>query len=303
MVKFSTKKKIQEYAIKHNYHPNFAARSLQNKKTFTIGIVLPKVVHEFFGKVLLGVQREAQKNGYRCVVFPTNDDLKQEINETENLQNRDTDGIITCYKSDSDTDSHIKKLIERRASLVFVDLARQNLKVSKVIIDDVRAGYMATKHLLEAGAFQIACICGPRNINNLLRAEGYRKAINESEYELNSNLIIFNENLIEGEELGMVHSKKLLKTYPLLNGVFTSTDMLATGFIKVAKKQTLRIPEDIKVIGFSNWAISMLYEPSISTIDQPGYEMGQKAAQLLFSKIDTPTKVRVKTIIIETKII
>ena len=248
MVKFFTKKKIQEYAIKHNYQPNFAARSLQNKKTFTIGIVLPKVVHEFFGKVLLGAQREAQKNGYRCVVFPTNDDLKQEINETENLQNRDTDGIIMCYKSDGDTDSHIKKLIERRTPLVFVDLAPQNLKVSKVIIDDMRAGYMATKHLLEAGAFQIACICGPRNINNLLRAEGYRKAINESEYELNSNLIIFNENLIEGEELGMVHSKKLLKTYPLLNGVFTSTDMLATGFIKVAKKQNLRVPEDIKVI-------------------------------------------------------
>ena len=162
---------------------------------------------------------------------------------------------------------------------------------------------MATKHLLEAGAFQIACICGPRNINNLLRAEGYRKAINESEYELDSNLIIFNENLSEGEELGMVHSKKLLKTYPLLNRVFTSTDMLATGFIKVAKKQNSRVPEDIKVIGFSNWAISMLYEPSISTVDQPSYEMGQKAAQLLFSKIDSPTKVRAKTVIIETKVI
>jgi LacI family transcriptional regulator len=303
VVKLSTKKIIQEYAIKHNYQPNFAARSLQNKKTFTIGILLPKVVHEFFGKVLLGVQRETQKNGYRCLVFPTNDDLKQEINETENLLNGGADGIIMCYKSDGNTDSHIKELIERRIPLVFVDIAPQNLKVSKVIIDDMHAGYMATKHLLEAGAFQIACICGPRNINNLLRAEGYRKAINESEYELNSDLIIFNENLIEGEELGMVNSKKLLKTYPLLNGVFTSTDMLATGFIKVAKKQNLRVPEDIKVIGFSNWAISMLYEPSISTVDQPGYEMGQKAAQLLFSKIDSPTKVRAKTVIIETKVI
>ena len=303
VVKLSTKKIIQEYAIKHNYQPNFAARSLQNKKTFTIGILLPKVVHEFFGKVLLGVQRETQKNGYRCLFFPTNDDLKQEINETENLLNVGADGIIMCYKSDGNTDSHIKELIERRIPLVFVDIAPQNLKVSKVIIDDMHAGYMATKHLLEAGAFQIACICGPRNINNLLRAEGYRKAINESEYELNSDLIIFNENLIEGEELGMVNSKKLLKTYPLLNGVFTSTDMLATGFIKVAKKQNLRVPEDIKVIGFSNWSISMLYEPSISTVDQPGFEMGMKAAQLLFSKISATSKLSEETVIIKTKVI
>lgn len=116
-------------------------------------------------------------------------------------------------------------------------------------------------------------------------------------------MIIFNEKLIEGEQLGMVQSKNLLRTYPLLNGVFTSTDMLATSFIKVAKKQNLRVPEDIKVIGFCNWPISMLYEPSISTVDQPGYEMGQKAAQLLFSKIDSPTKVRAKTVIIETKVL
>ena len=235
------------------------------------------------------------------MIFPTNYDLNQEIDEIKNLLNGGADGIIVCYQSVGDTDDSIQELIERRIPLVFVDMAPPKLKVSKVIIDDVHAGYKATKHLLEAGASQIACVFGPRNINNLLRAEGYRKAVNE--YELNSDLIIFNENLIEGEELGMVNSKKLLKTYPLLNGVFTSTDMLATGFIKVAKKQNLRVPEDIKVIGFSNWAISMLYEPSISTVDQPGYEMGQKAAQLLFSKISATSKLSEETVIIKTKVI
>ena len=187
--------------------------------------------------------------------------------------------------------------------MIFVDIAPPKLKVSKVIIDDVHAGYKATKHLLEAGASQIACVSGSRNTINFLRVKGYLKAINESGFDLNTDLIIFNEKLIEGEQWGMVRSKKLLKKYPLLNGIFATTDMLATGLIKVAKKQNLRVPEDIKVIGFSNWAISMLYEPSISTVDQPGYEMGQKAAQLLFSKINTPTKVRAKTVIIETEVI
>ena len=100
-----------------------------------------------------------------------------------------------------------------------------------------------------------------------------------------------------------VRSKKLLKKYPLLNGVFATTDMLATGLIKVAKKQNLRVPEELKVIGFSNWAISMLYEPSISTVDQPGYEMGQEGSSIAFFENQSPTKVRAKTVIIETKVI
>ena len=303
VVKSSTKREIKEYAIKHNYQPNFAARSLQKKKTYTICILLPKVVHEFFGKVLLGVQREAQKHGYRCLIFPTNYNLNQEIDEIKNLLNGGADGIIVCYQSVGDTDDSIQELIERRVPLVFVDMAPPKLKVSKVIIDDMHAGHMATKHLLEAGASQIACVSGPRNTINLLRVKGYLKAINESGFDLNPDLIIFNEKLTEKEQLGMIRSEKLLKKYPLLDGVFATTDMLATGLIKVAKKQNLRVPEDIKVIGFSNWSISMLYEPSISTVDQPGFEMGQKAAQLLFSKIDSPTKVRAKTVIIETKVI
>ena len=304
VVKSSTKKKIKEYAIKHNYQPNFAARSLQKKKTYTICILLPKVVaHEFFGKILLGVQRKAQKHGYRCLILPTNYDLNHEINEIKNLLNGGVDGIIMYYQSDGTSDDHVHQLIERKIPLVFVDIAPPNLKVSKVIIDDMHAGYMATKHLLEAGASQIACISGPRNVINLQRVQGYQKAINESEFNLNTDLIIFNEKLIEGEQLGMVRSKKLLKKYPLLNGVFATTDMLATGLIKVAKKQNIRVPEELKVIGFSNWAISMLYEPSISTVDQPGFEMGMKAAQLLFSKISATSTVSEKTVIIKTKVI
>lgn len=304
VVKSSTKKKIKEYAIKHNYQPNFAARSLQNKKTNTICILLPKVVvHEFFGKILLGVQREAQKHGYRCLILPTNYDLHQEINEIKNLLNGGTDGIIMSYQSDGTSDDYVHELIERKIPLVFVDIAPPNLEVSKVIIDDMHAGYMATKHLLEAGASQIACISGPRNVVNLQRVKGYQKAINESESNLNTDLIIFNEKIIEGEQLGMVRSEKLLKKYPLLDGVFATTDMLATGLIKVAKKQNLRVPEELKVIGFSNWAISMLYEPSISTVDQPGFEMGMKAAQLLFSKISATSKASEETVIVKTKVI
>lgn len=100
--------------------------------------------------------------------------------------------------------------------MIFVDIAPPKLKVSKVIIDDVHAGYKATKHLLEAGASQIACVSGSRNTINFLRVKGYLKAINESGFDLNTDLIIFNEKLIEGEQWGMVRSKKLLKKYPLL---------------------------------------------------------------------------------------
>ena len=300
LVNSETKKKVVELAKKYNYQPNFTALSLQSNSTKTIGVLIPNVLHEFFGLVLRGVEDHCHSSGYSCIVYPTNEDPDREISGIKALMTGRVDGVLLSFRGK--TNLHIKQLIERNIPLVFFDTADESFATHRVLIDDKKAGYLATKHLIEVGSKKIGFIGGSENINNQLRLEGYKQAVSEAGITIDPQLIVYSLDKSQ-DEMGLEDSEKLLSVKGI-DGIFATTDMFAVGVLKNLKKINLKCPEDIAVIGFSNWAISRVYEPSLSTVEQPGYEMGIKAAELLIDQIKNPeTPSDFKTVLIPTEVI
>jgi LacI family transcriptional regulator len=301
LVKPSTREAIKKLAEKYNYQPNFTALSLRSNQTRTIGIVIPQIVHEFFGLVIRGIEDFCYSNGYSCIICSTHERFEREIIDTKTLLSGRVDGLLACISRTTTSVDHFMEFEKRNIPLVFFDRVVDSIASHKVIIDDELAAYDATKHLIDRGSKLIAYVGGPKNlIINQKRFEGYQKALDEAGIRINEDLIVHSQN--EDFEAGKKDSKIIFE-FGGVDGVFATTDMLAIGVAKNIKEAGLKSPDDVAVVGFSNWSISSLYEPSISTVSQPGYEMGFKAAELLIEQIKHPEITHFKTVVLQTELI
>ena len=286
VVKKETREVIQKYAKEHGYVPNYTALSLKNRSTKTIGVIVPVIIHEFFAFIIRGIEDYAYANNYSVIICSSHNSYEREVMDTKTLTNGRVDGILACIGRETKKYDHFDDVIESHIPLVFFDNVRNEIKSPKVVIDDLDAGYKATKHLIEQGCKKIVFIGGPEHLlTNINRLAGFKKAYNEASLDFNKNLIL---NIGDGDDFdeGKALCENLLTTDEF-DGLFAATDMIAIGAMKALKKANKRIPEDVAVIGFSNWTISKIYEPSLSTISQPGYEMGYQAAEMLIHQIKT----------------
>jgi len=301
LVKASTRKAVQDLAKKYNYTPNFTALSLKNNKTNTIGIIIPQLVHEFFASVIRGIEDVAYSQKYNVIICSSNESYEREVSDSKALINGRIDGLLACMSKDTKNYDHFIDFTDRGIPIVFFDCICKAVESHKILIDDLDAGYRATKHLITQGCENIAYLGGPITLQiNQNRYAGYIKALSESGLNTDDQWIVHCET--GSYEDGLVSSKELTRL-DSIDGLFAGTDMLALSAIKNFKAVGKRIPEDVAVIGFSNWSISSLYEPSISTVDQPGYEMGTKAAELLLKDIKSPYVMKPETHILQTNII
>jgi DNA-binding LacI/PurR family transcriptional regulator len=306
LVKPSTRKAVKELAKQYNYQPNFTALSLRSNKTKTLGIIIPQIVHEFFALVIRGIEDYAYANGYNVIISSTQESFEREVIDANALLTGRVDGLLACISRTTDNYDHFKQYEERNIPLVFFDCICDDINTYKVVIDDFNAGYTATKHLIDVGCKKIAYIGGPINlIINQDRFRGYQKALEDAGITYEEKLAT---HCISGDfHDGMKTSMEIIDRESI-DGLFAGTDMLAIGAMKNIKSKGLNIPNDVAVVGFSNWSISEIYEPSLTTIDQPGYEMGYKAAELLIDKIQKPagesgTKKAYETIVLQTELI
>ncbi|MFT4736947.1 MAG: LacI family transcriptional regulator [Cyclobacteriaceae bacterium] len=283
LVKLETREAVKKLAKQLNYQPNFTALSLRSNKTRTIGIIIPQLVHEFFSLVIRGIEDCGYANGYNVLICSTHDNYEREVMNANALLTGRVDGLLACISRTTEKYDHLTQFEERDIPLVLFDCICDEINTYKVVIDDFTAGYTATKHLVDIGCKRIAYVGGPSNQQtNKNRFLGYQKALKEAGIELDDQLHIHCKS---GDfEAGKETSKALIDRENI-DGIFAGTDMLAIGAMKNIKGKGLQIPNDVAVVGFSNWSISEIYEPSLSTIDQPGYEMGYKAAKLLINKI------------------
>ncbi len=301
LVKPATRKAVKELAEKYNYQPNFTALSLRSNKTRTLGIIIPQLVHEFFALVIRGIEDYAYSNGYNVIICSTHENYEREVIDAKALLTGRVDGLLACISRTTNNYDHFKEFEKRNIPLVFFDCICDEIDTFKVVIDDKHAAYVATRHLIEKGAKNIAYVGGPKNLNiNKNRFEGYQNALQEANISVDSSLIVHCET--GNYEDGKIASSDLMGNKSI-DGVFTGTDMLAVAAIKNLKANGRHVPGDVKVVGFSNWSISELFEPSISTVNQPGYEMGSKAAELLISQINNPENKNFTTEILQTDLI
>lgn len=275
-----TKALVKEEAKKLDYKPNVFAVNLRTKESKTVGLIIPEVVHHFFSSVINGIIEEAERKGYLVIILQSNESYKLEKQQVDLLISKRVDGIMMSLANDTVDISHLQEIKDHGIPLVMFDKISKMVPCSKVIINDRQAAYDATKHLIDSGCKRIAHFRGallPQN--SIDRFLGYKKALEDHGLEYDSSLVYMCENV--DYEDGRKAAEKLLADKMEVDGVFAITDMAAVGAMTVFKEHGIKVPKDISVMGFSNWFLSQAITPALSTINQPGYDMGKKTFKLL----------------------
>lgn len=280
-----TKKAVHELASKLNYEPNVVALNLRSRKTNTIGVVIPEVVHFFFSTVVSGIEHEANLLGYNVILTQSAESLQKERNAVKALFNSRVDGMLMSLSKETTDYEHIEGILNRGIPVVFFDRVYPGQGRNMVVVDDHGGGKNATDHLIAQGCKKIAHIMGAPNLGiTIQRFNGFMEALNEHNIEFFPELVVRCDGgtLEEGKQAMIT----LLSGKNKPDAVFANNDVLAMGAMQVIKETGLAIPQDIAVIGFSNWFYSQMTEPPLSSVDQPGFEMGKNAVRLLVKRIE-----------------
>jgi LacI family transcriptional regulator len=296
-----TKRLVNELAEKLNYQPNIVALSLRQSKTNTIGVIIPEIVHFFFSTVISGIEDVAYSAGYNVILAQSNESQAREITDTKALYNSRVDGLLMSVSRETTNFDHIESLLAKGVPIVFFDRAYETDQTSKIIVDDFTGAKDATLHLIEQGCKRVAHIEGPPNLEiSRQRLEGYKAALKEHNIPFVKELVaICPSGTIEE---GQAATEKLLNLKNRPDGIFATNDPAAMGAMQAIKQKKLRIPEDVALVGFSNWFFSSLMDPPLSSVDQPGFEMGQEAAKLLIRQIEKQNRDEAD-IVHETKVL
>ena len=283
-VSAKTKKAVIDLAQTLHYTPNSFAVNLRTKESKTIGLIIPEVVHHFFSNVVNAIIDEAEKNGYLVIILQSNESLELEKKQVELLINKRVDGIIMSLSNESNNDDHIKEIIKRNIPFVMFDKINKLIVCSKVIIDDQKAAFNAVQHLIDAGCKKIANIRGPLNPQNSIdRYIGYKKALEKNNIPFDSKLVYISEKV--SFEEGIDFAEQIIKDNPDVDGIFAITDLVAVGVLTYFNNNGIKVPEQVAVIGFSNWFMSQVLTPKLSSVEQPSHEMGVESFNLLMEEM------------------
>ncbi|WP_396149038.1 LacI family DNA-binding transcriptional regulator [Flavobacterium sp.] len=299
-----TRQKVQAFAKLYNYKPNNIALSLKNKKTKTIGIIIPEIVHHFFATVISGVENVANEHGYNVIVCLSDESFDKEVINMEMLANGSIDGFIMSLSKETQQKRdfhHITEVINQGMPVVMFDRVTNDILCDKVIIDDLLSAIQAVQTLIDKGFKKIALITTVDYVSvGKLRTEGYLKALKSNDIKIDENLILKIEDIEHCDEAidNLINSQKI-------DAIFAVNELFAVTAIKSALKIGLKIPEDIAVIGFTDGIISKYSSPSITTVSQNGIKMGGKAAKMLIERLESEDEddEHYRTEVIETHLV
>lgn len=281
-----TKKKVFALAKQLNYQPNPNASGLRGQKTKTIAVVIPEMVNDFFSLVIGGIEKVAQEQGYHLLFYFTHGDYELEVSFINTLANGRVDGVLLSMSRENNDNSHLLELNKNGIPLVLFDRVSDNLDNIKVTSDNYESAVIATRHLIDAGCKKIAYLQVHKNISiGKIRMNGYLDTLQQ--YARGQKPLIV-ECSNENEETFQVIRKVLAEEKP--DGIFASVEKLAVICYRVCEKVNLRIPRDIKIISFSNLQTASLLNPSLTTITQPAFDMGETAAKELLNIINKKSK-------------
>ena len=299
-----TRQKVRAFAKLYNYKPNLIALSLKNKKTKTIGIIIPEIIHHFFATVISGIERVANEKGYNVIVCLSDESFDKEVINMEMLANGSIDGFIMSLSKETQLKKdfhHISEVINQGMPVVMFDRVANDILSDKVIIDDNLAAFEAVQFLIDKGFKKIALISTVDYVSvGKLRTEGYLKALRNNNIAIDENLIVKIEDIKNCSD----KIEELIKTNSI-DAIFAVNELFAVTAIKLANKLGLKIPEDISIIGFTDGIISEYSSPSITTVSQNGIKMGEKAAQMLIDRLESEEEEEehYKTEVIETHLV
>jgi LacI family transcriptional regulator len=281
-----TKVKIKEYAKLKNYKPNVIGLNLKNRKTKTIGVIIPNILNSFFAKVFSGIEKVADEKGYNVIMCISNESLEKEAHTMEMLSNGTIDGFILSVSEEAQKQNnydHFKAIINDGTPIVMFDRIAEGIECDKVVVDDFDSALDSTQRLIDLGCKNIALLSSVDNLSvGKLRFEGYLKALEKNNIPVNENLIIKTDS----EETLKVQMEVLFANNSI-DGIFALEENDSVAALKMGLKKGYKIPEELCIIGFADGILaSRRLSPSLTTVSQHGIEIGEEAAKLLINRLE-----------------
>ena len=286
-----TREAVKNLADALKYKPNLVASSLRHKKSKVIGLMVPRISYFFFPSVIHGIEEFVHNKGYNLLILQSDEEYEREVENLDILLANNVEGILVSVSRKTTNFDHFKKIIDMEFPLVFFDRVVKDMNSNIVLLDDLSGAYNAVSHLIQKGKKRIAICTG--NLNLLIsqnRLHGYKRALQDNLIPVMNEYVISCESPEEAEQetLGLLN----LKNPP--DAIFAISDLTMSGVMKAIYRKNLRIPEDIAVIGFCEEFFRTLYVPTLTAINPMGFEIGQKACEVLFEQIEndkpTPSK-------------
>jgi DNA-binding LacI/PurR family transcriptional regulator len=288
-----TKKLVLEYAQNINYRPNPIALSLKEKRSRSIGIIVCEIANSFFSQIINGIESIAYDKGYNVIIAQSHESYEREVLNVQYLASRSIDGLLVSVSSETKDLEHLKNLHERGLPIVFFDRIVDEMTTHKVIVDNFKGAYDATDHLVKSGYKCIANLAGSEYLSiTKERMNGYRQALADHGREFDPRYI---QHCLHG---GMVYEEvekaldALLKLEQRPDAILGCADKLTTNCLRYFKKENIKVPDDIALVGFSNLDLTDLLSPSLTVVRQPAFEMGQLSTELLIEQIESKRPVK-----------
>lgn len=277
-----TKEAIKKLAKELKYKPNEIALSLKHSRTNVIGVMVPQLVHHFFSSVISGIEDIAYENNFHVMIYQSNESYDREVMNARAIIAGRVDGVIVSLTKETEDIEHFKNIKEDDMPMVFFDRICPSLETDYVAIDDYRAAYDAVQYLINTGAKKIVHFAGPENLEiGRQRKRGYVDALRANNIEVDESLIYSCDKHIDAKRI----TQQIIDSGNIPDAIFAVNDLTAVGAILTLRKNNVPIPDKTSVIGFTNGLISTISDPSLTTIEQHGYIMGQRAADILITRI------------------
>jgi LacI family transcriptional regulator len=280
----NTKKKILAAAAEMGYRSNSFASSLRTKRGNVIGVIVPRLNSNFMSDVIAGVEKVVNESGYNLFISQSLETMEKEVSNAKAMFNNRVDGLLVSLAYNTDNIDHFEAFIKREIPVIFFDRVVEHEHCPSIFIDNYKAAYNITAHLIEQGCKRIMHISG-NQLRNVYRDRfnGYKKALEDHQIAFDDDLLIVNDL---SAQAGTEAAQQILQMAVRPDGVFVSNDLCAISCMQVLKSEGIKIPEDIAFAGFNNDPTSCVIEPNLTTIDYKGYEMGEVAAKVLIGHLD-----------------
>lgn len=279
-----TKTAVLKLVDELNYIPNNLALNLRKNKSNIIGVIIPEVVHFFFSSVIKGIMQSAEEQGYSVLLTQSQELLNLEKKHAKLLFSSHVDGLLVCLSDETKSFDHFKIFKEFNIPLVLFDKVLDTETISKVVINDKEGAFQATEHLIHQGCSKILFLKGPKDpLNTIERFNGYKEALNKYNIPLNTSYIKSCPHITRHESYKLVD--QVIKSKQTFDGIFGVSDILSIGALGACQDNRIKVPEEVCIVGFSDSEMCEISRPQLSSVYQPGFEIGEKSAQKLIQEI------------------
>jgi LacI family transcriptional regulator len=279
---------VKEHAQQQNYRPNPIAQNLRKGSSKTIAVIVPNIDNNFFSQVINGIESVAFKKDYNVIVTQTHESYQREVLNTQHHFSRSVDGLLVSLSAESENTEHFNQVQKNGLPIVFFDRAPEEIETHKVVSNNLQGAYHATIHLIEQGYTRIAQITSSGFLSiTAERLSGYIKALEEKNIKVKKEFIKYcaHGGMIKDEISQAVKELLALKVKP--DAIITASDRLSTTTLSILSEMKIKVPEQIALAGFTNSINADIFDPPLTAVVQPAFEMGKTATGMLIQLIES----------------